>query len=158
MQHLNEFLMECMRGREQVKDGQVLVQGIQSGSPCEGGDIAIGDAIRFVDDYRVCLCVRAHAPISFVFFHLLGLDVRVRSRAQIWRQIPDFVAEDAITTENPGCLDAAGSQSKIHGPNGHSSHATSRDPRHKVPPPPSLSPSVRNRRVRKDPVFLVHER
>jgi hypothetical protein len=31
----------------------VLVEAIQPGGPCEGAGIAIGDAIRFVDEYRV---------------------------------------------------------------------------------------------------------
>jgi hypothetical protein len=44
-----------MRGREQVKDGLMLVEKILPGGPCEGAGIAIGDAIRFVDDYRVCI-------------------------------------------------------------------------------------------------------
>ncbi len=46
-------IKERMRGREQVKNGLVLVERIQPGGPCDGVGIAIGDAIRFVDGYRV---------------------------------------------------------------------------------------------------------
>ncbi len=44
---------DCVRGGEQVKDGLVLVERIMPGGPCERAGIAIGDAIRFIDGFRV---------------------------------------------------------------------------------------------------------
>ncbi len=45
-----------------MQEGLLIVEAIKPGGPCDGVGIAMGDAIRFIDDYKVSFSLPPSIP------------------------------------------------------------------------------------------------